>query len=185
MTDDSCDKTWLGEHWKNLLAMFVIFCGLFTMAGYLIANLVSYSEVTIEWDGNLIVDERTSDGVAVIRVGENINYRIDFCNTGVDILAERWFDSFGNVSETSDISRMREEFTSSTYDTQVFYPITPSGIGCFDDILISQPPSPFIAPGSYYKIRNETFFYPNFLAEGHITNQSEIFYYADVGEELP
>lgn len=185
MTEEECNKSWWGEHWRQAIAMIVIFAGIGMMVTYGVANVIPYDDARAEWDGELITDEETSAGVAVIRVGEMLQYRIDFCNEGVDILAERWFDSFGDVSETADIPRTDDELSSSTYDTDTFFPITESATGCFDDILITQPVSPFISPGAYYSVRNETTFYPNFLAEGHFSNRSELFYYAEVGEDLP
>lgn len=59
------------------------------------------------------VSEYTEDGLPIINFGETISYEVETCNNGVDLDVEKWLESYGKYSPTSEAQLAPDERTGA------------------------------------------------------------------------
>ena len=173
-------KSWMFRISMTLIVGFVIFSVLFT-----IAQVWPYTDVKVEWISALEADEFTSNGVPVLREGDDYTYTIDYCNDGHAIRTIRWLDSYGSVDQITNIDSPEETVSSSRFLSETIFPIYPEAIGCFEGLEVSVPLGFQLNTGVYYVLRTVSSYRPNILHEESYETRSELFYYAAEGQELP
>ena len=173
-------KSWMFRLAMTIIGVVLLFGAIFT-----IAQLVPYNDVTVEWVSYHIGDEKTSEGIPVIREGGDYEYTINYCNNGVDIRTIRWLDSVGSVDQVTNVEAPPDIVSSSRLLSETLYPINDEAIGCFENLVVRIPLGSQIPTGVYYSLRTVSTYRPNILHSESYENVSELFYYAAKDEELP
>lgn len=176
------------RRWWNIFAIAIIVVSIILTSIWIIVRLWPYNDVSVKWEGGIEAEEWTSEGIPVIRSSEYggyLHYKLDYCNTGVDVRTVRWLDSYGPEGSAPDLNPPRDAVSSSRFVSETFYPITEVGVGCFEnlEVEVRMPHGP--PTGVYYRMRSVSTYYPNFLAEVDYTTYSDLFYFAEGDEELP
>lgn len=172
----------------------LVFCGfvwtlltiiVFCVVSFALAQVWPYNNASIEQSGPIQTQTKTSEGVPVIFVGEPIRATVDLCNHGVDIHTDRWLDSYGPVlPETEDFDApLSERSNSQLLRDSVFY--QRGDIGCVDNLSITLTLPSNIQTGIYYRIRANNRYSPNPLTQVNNVTETELFYYAEKGSEIP
>lgn len=179
--DEPKDRTFVFYGFVWALLTLIIFCvGTFTLA-----QVWPYDDASIVQSGPIQFQTETSEGVPVIFVGEAIRSTVDLCNHGVDIYTDRWLDSYGPVlPETEDLDAPRTERSNSQLlRDSVFY--KRSDIGCIDNLSVTLTLPTNIQTRIYYRIRANNRYSPNPLTQVNNVTETELFYYAEKGSEIP
>ncbi len=142
-----------------------------------------WPEATITQPSDIIAEDYTSEGYPVVYAGETLKFMIAFCNPGLNIEEAMWFDS--HESFDPSVPSPTEEPTGAWHlADREFY---------FNEPLCLEDPIPTdvrtagnsAVPSGYYSFRGMNVYHPNpFLTRTNVT-VSEIFYFANRGEELP
>ena len=59
------------------------------------------------------IDERTEEGLPIVHLGDTISYDVETCNDGVDLYVEKWLESYGRYSPTSEVSLNADQRTGA------------------------------------------------------------------------
>jgi len=155
----------------------VVMAFTFVMLGLWIAAQVwPYNNITIDGYGPIQTDERTPDGLPVIRSGGAIRYEVTFCNRGVNSsITDRWIDQLGPaISTNGDTILDAPEASISTavlFEEREFYNST---VACATTTTETVLPTQ-IRTGLVYQLRNVTSYEPNALATVTLENSTEPF----------
>ena len=167
----------------------VVWCALtfiiFAVVSFTLAQVWPYNDASIELTSDIDSDLYTSDGAPVIYPGELLEYTASLCNYGVDIYATWWLDSYGPVlpgTGNLDIPP-RYRANSEQIRSTVFY--QREGLGCLEDVEVVTPIPVETQTGIYYALRTENKYSPNPLTEVNNVVETNIFYYAEEGQEIP
>lgn len=134
--------------------------------------------------------DRTSDGLPVVRVGHPVFYLTSFCNKGVDITTTRWMDGYGSTLPQIDGGTLEgfergldvRQSAQAVSITEFFL----SEERCVDDVPVNVDLGVQVTDPGYYKLRTDNVYQPNFLApQINDSTQTELFYYAAPGAEVP
>lgn len=167
----------------------VIWVGLtliiFISVTFTLAQVWPYNNASIELTSDIESDTYTSDGVPVVYPDELLEYTADLCNYGVDIYATWWLDSYGPVlpgTGNLDIpARLRSN--SEQIRSTIFY--QRQNLGCIQDVEVITPIPVETQTGIYYSLRTENKYQPNPLTEVNNVVETNVFYYAEEGQEIP
>lgn len=172
-------KFLFGLSWV-LIAIFVFITGTFALA-----QVWPYNNAFIEQSSGIMSDISTSDGIPVIYEGDKIQYTVNLCNYGVDIYADRWLDSYGPVlPETQNIEVGRDRrINSELIRESTFY--SRDNLGCIDGVSVSLELDQSAQSGIYYKLRTNNTYSPNFMTTVTNTTETDLFYLAEEGQEIP
>lgn len=160
---------------------FITFC----VASFTLAQVWPYNNASIELTSDIESNVETSEGIPVIFTGGALEYTADICNFGEDIDVEFWYDSYGpTLPGSADLDLGEGDRVSSLLTrTETFYkePL----IGCNEDIAIFSPVPDEIQTGIYYRLRTNNVYHPNALASVNNVVETNVFYYAEEGVEIP
>ena len=166
-------------------AYFVMGLILLALVLVLVASFLMvrpYNLANIDQPSTLITEEFTSDGIPVVRVASPINYTTSFCNDGVDITTVRFVDSYDSVEATEHAFEFAGRTSSFLVGFSTFYANEP---GCVNNRNVKVTLPLFVAPNAYYKLRTDNSYDPNPLRTIVNTTETELFYLAIQGSELP
>lgn len=160
---------------------FIIFC----VCAFTLAQVWPYNQANIEQASGIMSEVKTSEGVPVIYPGQDIRYTVNLCNYGVDITADRWLDSYGPIlPETENVELGRDRRTNSELIRETIF-FEREEIGCIDDVRVAYKLPAETQAGVYYKVRTNNRYSPNFLTEVNNVTETDLFYYAEEGQEIP
>ena len=158
---------------------------IFVVVSFTLAQIWPYNDASIELTSDIKSDEYTSDGVPVIYPEEILHYTADLCNYGVDIYATWWLDSYGPVLPGTGNLDIPQRFRSNSEQIRstVFY--QREDLGCIHDVEVITPIPVETQTGIYYALRTENKYRPNPLTEVNNVVETNLFYYAEPGQEIP
>ena len=160
------------------------------LAGVMIAAFVT-TTLLLVWpsagfsyshDGpmRVVSDEFTSTGEPVVRVGEDLELVISFCNEGVDAYTKRWADLWLPDDSSKDLIRVGAFEVPAI---QSFNGATERVLGCLFDVEQPIGLPTYLDADRYYTFRLDTQWRVNFLRWDEAVTSSERFYLA--GEDSP
>lgn len=146
-----------------------------------------YDSFVISEPGPIITDEFTSNGIPIIRVGEDLLYTTNFCNEGVDTIVFRRADVhgfyFGPDGQPATFDKDNDVISASYGLSQIdFFNSDPT---CVEDFVINVRLPNDLPVGAYYSLRNDNMYNPNPLREIVETSETEVFLYVEEGTKAP
>lgn len=169
-------RSWIGPAITAALTVVLLWLGWMYTPAF-------WPEATITQPGPIETDVRTSDGFPVVFFGDSLHFEIAFCNPGVDITEIAWLDSYNPLDPAEKAPTEERQGAYNLFNRQFFFdeelcigPIptnvrTASAIGAL--------------PDGYYKFRGHNMYSPNFLLDRVNVTETEIFYLATEGREIP
>ena len=125
------------------------------------------------------VSEYTEEGVPIINFGESISYEVETCNNGVDLYVEKWLESYGKYSPSSEAELEPDERTGAVIIAlQEFF--VPEPI-CTDGTVVVEIPGR-INRDIVYSLKVDYAYQANPLRTEIVSTRTEKFYLAPKSE---
>lgn len=144
-----------------------------------------YDDLRISQPGGVVSNERTADGIAVVRTGSTLVYPTDFlCNDGVDVTSTRYLDAYGGSPPSDVVTPVenRDARTASQFLNQTTFYVDEAF--CVDDILVNVP-VPSTVESGLYRLRTVNEYEPNGLTSRDVTTETDLMVILQPGEPVP